>query len=146
MKIDDHECESNNPLEVINVQPGKRYRLRILSIGMRVALSFGIQNHTLTVVNMQGEDVKPIDVKTLEIPIAYRYDVILHADQPVDNYWIYSQIVDCTLCNHTNITPNVGLTGLAILRYSGAPDAEPSVPFDATSEQKGIMKWTIIKQ
>ena len=119
-----NHCNANAPLEVLSVTPGYRYRLRIIAAGTRVALSFHIEGHTLTVVQAQGEPVEPIEVEQLELAIGDRYDVLLDADRPPGNYWLASQIIGCTNCmpNSTiNDTPSFGMRGLAVLHYDTAP-------------------------
>ena len=46
-----------------------------------------------------------------------RYDVVINADQPVGNYWLYVAGLGFGTMR--------GLYETAILRYDGAPDAKP---------------------
>jgi iron transport multicopper oxidase len=55
--------------------------------------------------------------------IAQRYSFVLNADQPVDNYWIRA-LPDSGNRNLSSTFEN-GVNS-AILRYSGAPDKEPT--------------------
>ena len=58
-------------------------------------------------------------VDSIQIYSSQRYSFILKTNQPVNNYWIRAN-------------PDIGTTGFAnainsaILRYAGAPDAEPT--------------------
>jgi iron transport multicopper oxidase len=60
----------------------------------------------------------PITVDSIQIFAGQRYSFVLNTNQPVANYWIRAN-------------PNLGTTGFAgglnsaILRYNGAPDADP---------------------
>jgi iron transport multicopper oxidase len=60
-----------------------------------------------------------LTVDSLQIFAGQRYSFILHTNQPVNNYWIRAN-------------PGLGATGFAdginsaILRYAGAPNAEPT--------------------
>ncbi|KAH9959972.1 laccase [Russula dissimulans] len=107
------------PLAVVNVLPGSRYRLRLVSISCDPAYDFSIDSHHLTVIEADGISVQPVLVDSLEIFAGQRYSVVLDANQPVDNYWIRA-------------LPNIGdqtydnLTNLAILRYAGALIQDPS--------------------
>ncbi|KAH9959974.1 laccase 3 [Russula dissimulans] len=107
------------PLAVVNVLPGSRYRLRLVSISCDPAYDFSIDSHQLTVIEADGNNVQPVLVDSLEIFAGQRYSVVLDANQPVDNYWIRA-------------LPNIGdqtydnLTNLAILRYAGALIQDPS--------------------
>jgi FtsP/CotA-like multicopper oxidase with cupredoxin domain len=132
-------CNDAMELTVINVKPGHRYRLRIISAGTRVGLSLHIEKHNLLVVQAQGESIEPLyGMQQLEMQIGERYDVLLDSNQLPDNYWIMSQIIGCTGCtdNSTvNDTPSYGLRAFAVLHYEGAPEpasllAQSRTPFD----------------
>ncbi|KAI9450887.1 laccase [Lactarius psammicola] len=104
------------PLAVVNVDRGKRYRLRLVSISCEPAFNFSIDGHHLTIIEVDGVNHQPLMVDSLQIFAGYQ----LNANQKVDNYWIRA-------------VPNVGnknftnLINLAILRYQGAPLIKPSV-------------------
>lgn len=106
------------PLSVVNIETGKRYRFRIVSMACDPNFTFSIDNHQFTVIEADGEGVVPLLVDSLVISPGQRYSVVLNANQPVDNYWIRAE-------------PSRGIPGFAgginsaILRYSGAPVSEP---------------------
>ena len=68
---------------------------------------------------MEGTNVVPLLVDSIQIYAGQRYSFILNANQPVNNYWVRA-------------LPNFGTTNFisgvnsAILRYLGAPNAEPT--------------------
>nr|ACZ82339.1 laccase [Lentinus sp. WR2] len=106
-------------LTVINVTQGKRYRFRLVSISCDPNYVFSIDNHTMSVIETDTVNTQPLTVDSIQIYAAQRYSFVLTANQSVDNYWIRAN-------------PNFGNVGFtdainsAILRYDGAPDAEPS--------------------
>lgn len=75
----------------------------------------------MTLTNQHG------GIKLIIASVGQRYSFILNANKPVDNYWVRS-------------VPNIGnnsFTGginSAILRYVGAPDADPTTE-NTTSTQ-----------
>ncbi|EIM84093.1 laccase [Stereum hirsutum FP-91666 SS1] len=109
------------PLAVVNVEQGKRYRLRLVSISCDSSFDFSIDGHQFTIIEADGNNVEPLLVDSLTIYAAQRYSIVLNASQNVDNYWIRAG-------------PDIGFQlgtyegGLnsAILRYIGAPDVEPN--------------------
>ncbi|KAH9007563.1 laccase [Lactarius hengduanensis] len=109
------------PLAVVHVNREKRYRLRLVSISCDPNFTFSIDGHQLTIIEVDGENTKPLVVDSLQIFAGQRYSVVLNANQPIDNYWIRA------VPNKGN-TGFTGLTNLAILRYRGAPLADPSDP------------------
>lgn len=115
------------PLAVVNVISGRRYRLRLVSISCDPSFIFSIDSHTLTVIEVEGTNVQPLVVDSLEIFAGQRYSVVLTADQLIRNYWIRALPKSALLPN-----PNYdNLNNLAILRYLGAlpinPITDPTV-------------------
>ena len=106
-------------LAVVNVEYGKRYRLRLVGMSCDPNFVFSIDNHDLTVIEADGDLTEPLLVDSLQILAGQRYSVVLTANQSVDNYWIRA------LPNTANSTFNGGQNS-AILRYQGAPVAEPT--------------------
>nr|QMP96873.1 laccase 8 precursor [Cerrena sp.] len=114
-----HNGPSDAQLSVISVQSGKRYRFRLVAISCSPNFVFSIDNHNMTVIEVDGVNSQPLTVDSIQIFAAQRYSFVLNANQPVGNYWVRAN-------------PNVGTTGFAnginsaILRYEGAPVAEPT--------------------
>ncbi|TDL26600.1 Cu-oxidase-domain-containing protein [Rickenella mellea] len=108
-----------SPLAVVGATPGKRHRFRLISTSCFPSYTFSIDNHNLTIIEVDGVAHQPHTVNSLTISAGQRYSFIVTADQTADNYWIRA-------------VPNVGTTtftgGLnsAILRYAGAPVADPT--------------------
>ncbi|KAG1729891.1 laccase [Suillus occidentalis] len=104
-----------SPLAVITVEQGKRYRLRLVQMSCDSNVLFSIDGHNLTIIEADGQLTEPLVVDQLQIFAAQRYSVVLVANQPVDNYWVHG-------------IPNSAQTynGSAILRYKGAPGADPA--------------------
>ncbi|KAH9038745.1 laccase [Lactarius pseudohatsudake] len=110
---------SNVSLAVVNVQRGLRYRFRLVSVSCDPSFIFSIDGHQMTVIEVEGNNVQPLLIDSLEIFTAQRYSVVVKADRPVGNYRIRS-------------LPNVpgrnfsDFNNLAILRYAGASHANPT--------------------
>lgn len=116
------------PLAIVNVQRGRRYRLRLVNMACGTRYVFAIQDHPLQVIEVDGQDVQPVMVEGLEIFAAQRYSFVLNANQAVDNYWIRAN-------PSPSLAPAVGGdrplnfengVNSAILRYQGAASTEPS--------------------
>ena len=108
------------PLAVIEVEPFKRYRIRIIVISCHPDFTFSIDGHELLIIEADGENTEPLLVDSIQIFAGQRYSAILFADKPIGNYWVRAE-------------PNAfgGLTGFegginsAILRYVDAPEQDP---------------------
>ncbi|ESK93293.1 laccase [Moniliophthora roreri MCA 2997] len=108
-----------SPLAVINVESGKRYRLRIISMSCDPFFTFSIDGHNFTIIEADGVNTEPVVVEAFEIFAGQRYSAILHASQDINNYWIRA---------NTSKGPGGFEGGInqAILRYRGAPFLEPT--------------------
>lgn len=106
-------------LAVVNVQHGKRYRFRLVTMSCESNFVFSIDGHNLTVIEADGILTEPLLVDSLQVLPGQRYSVVLNATQSVGNYWIRA------LPSTTNATFAGGLNS-AILRYSGAPNQDPT--------------------
>ncbi|KAI0078066.1 laccase 5 [Panus rudis PR-1116 ss-1] len=105
-------------LAVITVQRNKRYRFRLVSLSCDPNFIFSIDNHTMTVIEVDGENTQSLTVDSIQIFAGQRYSFVLHANQPENNYWIRAQ-------PNTGNTTFIGGLNSAILRYVGAPKKEP---------------------
>jgi iron transport multicopper oxidase len=56
-----------------------------------------------SVIEADGVNTEPLVVDSIQIYAAQRYSLIMHANQPVNNYWIRA------LPNQGNITTDGGL-------------------------------------
>ncbi|KAL5523464.1 hypothetical protein ACEPAG_7637 [Sanghuangporus baumii] len=108
-----------DPLAVVSVTQGTRYRFRLVSVSCFPTFTFSIDGHNLTVIEADGVETDPVTVDQLNIFPGQRYSIVVNANQSVDNYWIRAN-------------PSAGTTGFtngtnsAILRYAGAPAADPT--------------------
>ncbi|KAF5323811.1 hypothetical protein D9619_012985 [Psilocybe cf. subviscida] len=113
-------------LSVTDVTPFTRYRFRLVSVSCDPNFTFSIDGHIMTVIEVDGENVEPMDVDSIQIFAGQRYSFVLTADQPVSNYWIRAE-------------PNLGSQGFenglnsAILRYQGAPPCDPNTTQEAST-------------
>ncbi|KAJ8592033.1 laccase [Rhizopogon salebrosus TDB-379] len=114
-------------LAVVNVEYGKRYRLRLIGMSCDPNFLFSIDGHNLTVIEADGQLTEPLIVDSLQILAGQRYSVVLNANNSIDNYWLRA------LPSTTGASFNGGLNA-AILRYVGAPVAEPT-----TNQTKSTM-------
>ena len=109
------------PLSVVNVRQGLQYRFRLISMSCSPSFNFTIDGHRMTIIEVDGTEVEPVDVDSIPILAAQRYSVVVMADKPVGNYWIRA------LSSGYGSTFDGG-QNMAILRYEGATDEDPTSP------------------
>ncbi|KAF8058520.1 yellow laccase [Lyophyllum atratum] len=111
------------PLSVINVERGKRYRFRLISIACDSNYLFSIDGHSFLVIEADGQNVRPYKADKIQIFAAQRYSFVLLANQKVDNYRVRA------LPNNGRgdlpLNFNGGINS-AILRYKGAKAVDPT--------------------
>ncbi|KAH3864587.1 uncharacterized protein LOC127856351 [Dreissena polymorpha] len=113
------------PLTVFTVVTGTVYRLRIINTATILQYVFSIDGHKLTVLSVDGNDVKPFETDRVVLHTGERCDVTIQANQPVKNYWVRAETLRIERQNHV----------YAILRYSGANIEDPTtVPTTCTIE------------
>ncbi|KAI0782818.1 Lac2 protein [Abortiporus biennis] len=112
----------NQTLSVFSVERGKRYRMRLINMSCDPNYIFSIDQHDMTIIEVDGVNTQSLTVDSIQIHAAQRYSFILNANQPVGNYWIRAKPN-----TGVNVTTDGGVNS-AILRYVGAPEEEPTTP------------------
>ncbi|KAF2104686.1 hypothetical protein NA57DRAFT_28126, partial [Rhizodiscina lignyota] len=114
---------------VAKLTPGKKHLVRFVNTGINNYFHVGLDNHKMQVVGADFVPIKPYTTDSIVIGVGQRYDVIIDADQSVDNYWLRigtgngGQGDASTFCDGPNA--NEGNVK-AIFRYNGAADSNPS--------------------
>ncbi|KAJ4431319.1 hypothetical protein ANN_19916, partial [Periplaneta americana] len=122
------------PYTVFHVQPGKRYRFRIIAATCshcHTRISF--EGHNLTLIATDANPVKPVVIDYFDIFSGERYDFVLNATNEIKSYWIKVQgMGPCALDN---------IYQLAVLQYEGANTAIPTslVPESDVFNTTGIV-------
>lgn len=121
------------PLQVYHVRRGFRYRFRIINAEyLNCPIVVSVDNHTLTAINSDSYDIEAMEVGSIVTYSGERFDFVLNANQEVDNYWLRLKgLMDCSELFTSAFQ-------VAILRYEGAPDAEPSAELGYSHNATGI--------
>lgn len=88
------------------------------------AYSFEIEGHQLTVVATDGHFIQPKTVDFIIIHTGERYDFILNATQPVNNYLVRATTLENSTWSPEMRNPEIH-TAEAILHYEGATRPDP---------------------
>ncbi|RZC83294.1 hypothetical protein C5167_046078, partial [Papaver somniferum] len=118
----DEQCKP----EVFSVHPNKVYRLRIASTTSLASLNFAIENHTMTLVEADGNYIQPVAVDSLDIYSGDTYSVLIKTNQDPSNYWISA--------NQTARKPPLPPPGVTILNYKSKPVDTPVSPLPSSPE------------
>ncbi|KAF2667907.1 hypothetical protein BT63DRAFT_359825, partial [Microthyrium microscopicum] len=112
---------------VINVVKGQTYKLRLINAATDTLFHVSMDNHPFTVVGADFVAVDPYQTTDLKMNIGQRYDIVFTANQTASNYWLRVRpgAAVCGSPQIYNATHSDVVVG-AILRYSGAPAANPT--------------------
>eukprot|EP00456_Euglypha_rotunda_P035118 TRINITY_DN2707_c0_g1_i37.p1 TRINITY_DN2707_c0_g1~~TRINITY_DN2707_c0_g1_i37.p1 ORF type:complete len:404 (+),score=50.34 TRINITY_DN2707_c0_g1_i37:139-1350(+) len=115
-------CISNRPLEaeydVVLVEEGLMYRLRFINTGTYAMFKISIDNHNMTIVEVDGGMVEPLTVNEFSLNTAQRISVLVEANQPPANYWIrVSMQASCFGADTPGLNPKI----YGILHYKTVP-------------------------
>ncbi|CAH0550159.1 unnamed protein product [Brassicogethes aeneus] len=124
---------TKTPLEIFNVQKGKRYRFRMIDAMVTVcAVQLFIENHELTVVALDGAPIKPVVVDSIVASSGHRFDFVINPKNERKDYWI--QVKGVGECEFERIQQ------LAILRYDGGSKTLSTRP----SYDNGLPKGKVL--
>ncbi|NOZ78542.1 MAG: copper resistance system multicopper oxidase [Acidobacteria bacterium] len=89
-------------------KPGERVRLRIINAATQSYFNFRIPGLPLTVVAADGQNVEPVTVAEMQLPVAETYDVIV---EPGDRaYTIFAESMDRSGFGRGTLAPRAGMS------------------------------------
>ncbi len=90
-------------------RPGERVRLRIINASAMSIFDVRIPGLPMTVVQADGENVRPIEIDEFQIAAAETYDVIV---RPTEDraYTIVSEAIDRSGMGRATLAPRLGMT------------------------------------
>ncbi|KAL2837193.1 Cupredoxin [Aspergillus pseudoustus] len=122
----------------LSVKPNTTYLLRLANIAAFTAQYFYIEDHTLTIVEIDGVYTEPTPADILYVAVAQRYSVLFTTKSTADKNYPIVTVVDSTLLD--TITPDLQLNSTNWLEYdASAPhlqanitvsESDSLVPFD----------------
>ncbi|MGE3476068.1 MAG: copper resistance system multicopper oxidase [Rhodospirillaceae bacterium] len=89
-------------------KPGERVRLRFINAAAMTTFNVRIPGMTMTVVQADGEDVRPVDVQEFQIGVAETYDVVVRPDDQA--YTLVAEAVDRSGMGVATLAPREGMT------------------------------------
>ena len=118
-----HPSGSGGQYDRLTLTPGKKHLLRIINTSVDNSMTVSLVGHTFTVVATDLVPVTPVIRSSLFVGVGQRYDVVIEANQKVDNYWFNATLESSNLCGRTrNPAP------AAVFHYDGAGAGNPTNP------------------
>lgn len=105
---------------VNKVQSGKTYLLRLINTSVDNHFKVSLDSHIMTVIQADYVAIEPYDTQWLFLGIGQRYDVVIHMNQTVANYWFRAEV-------QTNCGANANNYNIqSIFSYEGAGSGDPN--------------------
>jgi len=115
----------------IAVKRGDVIRLRLINAAAGTVYRIALEGHRMRVTHTDGLPVKPVDVDTLDIGMAERYDVLVYANNP--GVWQLAAEVN-----------GEGVRTRAVLRYAGHHSKAPAPRFKPKSLNGKLLDYTML--
>ncbi|XP_042037679.1 monocopper oxidase-like protein SKU5 isoform X3 [Salvia splendens] len=134
------------PYQIINVEPGKTYRLRIHNVGISTSLNFRIQNHNLLLIETEGSYTVQQNYSNMDIHVGQSYSFLVTMDQNASSdYYIVASP------RFVNGSSSPKAPGVAILHYSNSqgpasgPLPDPPIELDKSfsMNQARSIRWNV---
>jgi len=87
---------------------GERVRLRIINASAMTIFNLRIPGLPMTVVNSDGENVRPVETDEIQIGVAETYDVIVNPDDKA--YTLFAECIDRSGFARGTLAPRLGMT------------------------------------
>nr|GMD91189.1 laccase-14-like [Ipomoea batatas] len=129
---DRYNC-SKNDIFRLRVDSGKTYLLRMVNAVMNNIMFFSIANHSLTVVGTDGAYTKPFQAPVVAISPGQTLDLLLHADQTPNHYYMAAKAL-----NTADRVRYDNTTTTAFVQYSGKYTPSQSPPFPNLPDHNDI--------
>lgn len=143
-KPDDSSACTGGRLYTTKVKPGTKLRLRLINASSFLSYWVSIDNHALTVVELDGVEIEPLaGQRGVYLNIGQRVSVVVDADQPPGNYLIRASLPQSCFLPYAPYTSaglaSVGYVGKGVLSYEGvAAEAPPAGSPGNTSNPFGV--------
>ncbi|ORY02655.1 laccase-2 precursor [Clohesyomyces aquaticus] len=130
-----------------NFTPGKRYLLRIVSLSALACGEFHIDEHTLSVVGIDGVQVHPQDADTIIVCAGQRYDVVVQAKaNPLSNFKYIVKMATDMLTDNIPPADDITVTGSIIYNLvSGLVDTVFNVLLGSSWTPQAVLDDMMLK-
>ncbi|KAJ1732551.1 ferroxidase fet3, partial [Coemansia sp. Benny D160-2] len=81
---------NGNDTKPISFKPGKKYRIRVLNMGITEQFKFSLPGHKMQIIEVEGERTVPYDVDGVDVGPGQRYSVLVEAKDTDEFNYIYN--------------------------------------------------------
>ncbi|KAI0011025.1 hypothetical protein F4779DRAFT_626858 [Xylariaceae sp. FL0662B] len=119
-------------LYATKVRPGQRVRLRLINASSFLSYWFSIDNHTLSIVELDGVEIEPISARGVYLNLGQRVSVILTANQTRGDYYMRASLPKTCFLPYAPYNSSgleaAGYEAKGILSYDDGGSGDTNVP------------------
>ena len=135
------------------VQSGKSYRLRLINHSSFFSFWFSIDNHTIEIVEIDGQAIEPVIFRGVNVNIGQRYSIIVHTNQTAGNYYMRASLPKTCFLPfapyNNSALDSTGYRALGVLSYDDTDPKAPAIgvagnttnPYGAADNPFNYMEW-----
>ncbi|KAL7628086.1 hypothetical protein AAE478_002283 [Parahypoxylon ruwenzoriense] len=138
-------CTGDGRLYSTRIEKNSKVRLRLINASSFFSYWFSVDNHTLSIVELDGVEIEPISARGVYLNLGQRVSVVLHANQRPGNYYMRATLQKTCFLPYAPYTSagleSVGYATRGVLSYAAADDdddddvdAEISEPIGAAGK------------
>ncbi|MCJ1474803.1 hypothetical protein MMC13_003463 [Lambiella insularis] len=111
----------------LNIQPGKTYFVRVISMAAFAATYLQFDQHDMTIIEIDGVYTQPQTVSSLYVTAAQRYGVLMKAKNTTNQNYAFISSFDLNMFDSVPAYLNPNVTGHLVYNDSAPLPAEPVV-------------------
>lgn len=113
--------------------PKLTYRIRVVNVGFFLPFKFSIDEHTLSLVEVEGTLIEPFETDYVDVSVGERYSFFMNRTVERDAYWAHARFN--TFCLATD-NPDFSSDVMAIISYNdtySVPESKETWQYDGGS-------------
>ncbi|WOO80563.1 Iron multicopper oxidase fer1 [Vanrija pseudolonga] len=119
----------NNDNATITFEPGKTYRIRVIAMTALTMFHFGIEDHDMQIIEIDGTEIVPYPIDTIAISAAQRYSILVTAKNQTDKNYAMMFMQDPEM--YDKVPDDLVLNNTVQIVYNSANEAPKPVIYES---------------
>ncbi|KAJ2846762.1 ferroxidase fet3 [Coemansia brasiliensis] len=115
----------------LKFQPGKTYRLRLLNVSATGMVRFGIEQHEMYVIEVDGTATEPKLVNNVQLSVGQRVSVLVTAKNTTEANYVY----------HADIFTDIQAEDRARLPFTSIVEYSKDAPLVNATDETSTVSW-----
>ena len=109
------------PTTSFQMQPGKTYFFRVINMAAFSQIYLNLEDHELTIIEVDGVYTEPTPVKSIYVATAQRYGVLVKAKTDASRNYAFKASLDINAFDHTTKYLQENATGQLVYNKNASP-------------------------